>query len=1049
MATEDKKHILGFVRGGKLHLIKSIQGNKGDKGNGIYSVEQIEKSLLDGGINKVLITDTDGNNTIMEIQNGSQGPEGPTGPLAVYDSNESYPPFEVANETGQSDTIGMTQKAITDAIEAMGNEDWKIATVKVNKGIRVLVGIPASPSGGASSNPDDYPMVWSKYTNNGTSVNVGNRYQINYVKVYAGERVRITYRGNELSSYPGTYGEIWTFTADDVPQDRTHWTAIENKPYIATEPKSYIECPHDTVTEGTAIYSFDTDCYFWIFTTRENTISVEKTSKVKDALSSIKDRLTEVENNTSVFKEIDTSEVTMLEKIIWQLPTDSFPVWHNNKDGYARSKLVQVESNSRIRIYSDVDASYAIMIDNSNSVGTGNYPHYAQGYTTPLTLLGGDTKTLEVPEDGKYIYFTCINVRNQDTGFTVSKLSSMPRAVEELRDTVKLMDTSTITPASTRVVAEAFGQPLTSLDIEVDGSGWEIPQTVQERNVAIKANQMLNIKWVPKNNILHQKGSGFFLKDTVVTGLPYSSVKEHNKFIGQDVSIYTFMTAVNNPYSLLYTERVRKAGANGVNVSAWWTASEKYHGVNCGAYYGVVCSALTGYATGQVVHEETGFNKWVSENRFRLIKINNQSADGLRIGDILWTKGHNRLVYKLKRNSETGQVTRVQMCEARGNCVRPYFPDEDYRNDGIRASDFNNLLFANAPRGKEKGIVYRNIELYKNLDFEKGPIFNEDGSLKTWDAEHNVYEGLTYNNNICTFAGDKVTFRAGEFVVLNYNLENIAAEDWGEVVDGSDPEEIDPYVGIEVYKHIEKSERTSGGSIKYYKVWVKIANYLFNNIEQASLPESQQGHALKIEGLEFGEYAARVITDEDYEEGFEPEPIEPVEEEEESSDPVNPESEGEETDEGEDPHDDEGDYDEGDEEIPDENETPEPYEGQELPGNAEDYTYWEMLDVHAEYRNSGKADVVTWETKNAHAIGMCVCSKNGGRFFFDYFDTSHIKTLTPTLEKGEYRANLVQLMNAQRPDYIYVSGQRRFIKVYFQGQYGRVTSEAITVSWEI
>jgi hypothetical protein len=32
MATENKKHVLGFIKGNALHLIKSIPGNQGPEG---------------------------------------------------------------------------------------------------------------------------------------------------------------------------------------------------------------------------------------------------------------------------------------------------------------------------------------------------------------------------------------------------------------------------------------------------------------------------------------------------------------------------------------------------------------------------------------------------------------------------------------------------------------------------------------------------------------------------------------------------------------------------------------------------------------------------------------------------------------------------------------------------------------------------------------------------------------------------------------------------------------------------------------------------------
>ncbi len=67
-----------------------------------------------------------------------------------------------------------------------------------------------------------------------------------------------------------------------------------------------------------------------------------------------------------------------------------------------------------------------------------------------------------------------------------------------------------------------------------------------------KALLMRWAKWTPKHAIPNNAGS--FSSGKTITGLPYSSVKEMQKFIGLDVSIYTFLTAVNNPYNLINSE---------------------------------------------------------------------------------------------------------------------------------------------------------------------------------------------------------------------------------------------------------------------------------------------------------------------------------------------------------------------------------------------------------------------------------------------------------------------------------------------------------------
>ena len=65
--------------------------------------------------------------------------------------------------------------------------------------------------------------------------------------------------------------------------------------------------------------------------------------------------------------------------------------------------------------------------------------------------------------------------------------------------------------------------------------------------------------------------------------MAYSSVKEINTYVGRNVSFYTFMTAVNNPKSKIYTEDL---------------SAPPYHGTHSATYYGITCSQAVNYALG-------------------------------------------------------------------------------------------------------------------------------------------------------------------------------------------------------------------------------------------------------------------------------------------------------------------------------------------------------------------------------------------------------------------------------------------------------------------
>lgn len=76
-------------------------------------------------------------------------------------------------------------------------------------------------------------------------------------------------------------------------------------------------------------------------------------------------------------------------------------------------------------------------------------------------------------------------------------------------------------------------------------------------------------------------------------GIPYSEVGEYSKFVGLDVSLRTFLTALLNPRSVMYTENVSAESS----ASKYGLVYHNYEGAS-GAYYGTICSGLTGYALG-------------------------------------------------------------------------------------------------------------------------------------------------------------------------------------------------------------------------------------------------------------------------------------------------------------------------------------------------------------------------------------------------------------------------------------------------------------------
>lgn len=75
-----------------------------------------------------------------------------------------------------------------------------------------------------------------------------------------------------------------------------------------------------------------------------------------------------------------------------------------------------------------------------------------------------------------------------------------------------------------------------------------------------RAEQFANIQWTPVGDVPSRYGlNGVYAKGITQKGLPYSLGIWANTHIGTQVPLYTYMTALNNPNSVLYTEDMREA----------------------------------------------------------------------------------------------------------------------------------------------------------------------------------------------------------------------------------------------------------------------------------------------------------------------------------------------------------------------------------------------------------------------------------------------------------------------------------------------------------
>lgn len=118
-----------------------------------------------------------------------------------------------------------------------------------------------------------------------------------------------------------------------------------------------------------------------------------------------------------------------------------------------------------------------------------------------------------------------------------------------------------------------------------------------------RAKLLKNVCWTAKNKIISMAtgstlSSYYFKRDSVNRGIPYSETAEFDKYVGMHVSLRTFLSALRNKRSVMYTEDIHPVTAKGYrNVSAYgFYYNGLYH--LSSTFYGSVCTGLASYLIG-------------------------------------------------------------------------------------------------------------------------------------------------------------------------------------------------------------------------------------------------------------------------------------------------------------------------------------------------------------------------------------------------------------------------------------------------------------------
>ena len=241
-------------------------------------------------------------------------------------------------------------------------------------------------------------------------------------------------------------------------------------------------------------------------------------------------------------------------------------------------------------------------------------------------------------------------------------------------------------------------------------------------NAVKKAYQLTDIAFTPLKPIANNIGT--YLADSTYMGMIYSSVKEIGTYVGSNISFHTFMTAIHNPRSKIYTD---------------WINRKPYHGTNCRAYYGTVCSALVSYALG-LMPILASYDFPVFDE---MEELDITDTDVFHLADVLWRKGHVAIITDVIRDSKD-RVILLEVSESVANGCRKY----TVKRGSIPGSIGNRY---------KKLLRYTHLE--DNTAYTPAPEF-----VSVLD-ENPVQ--FVYNDDICVDKGDRSCYFVGESVTLN------------------------------------------------------------------------------------------------------------------------------------------------------------------------------------------------------------------------------------------------------------------------------------------
>jgi hypothetical protein len=297
-----------------------------------------------------------------------------------------------------------------------------------------------------------------------------------------------------------------------------------------------------------------------------------------------------------------------------------------------------------------------------------------------------------------------------------------------------------------------------------------VPNGVQFKEMLCRLAQLENVVWKNENRVKYVNATYF--NPATWIGVPYSEVAEYTKYLGMHVSMRTFLTAVLNKRSVLYTEQINTGGSES-------KYGLTYHGLSAlsSTYYGTVCSGLTSYVEGTKDVKISG--SFSSE--YKIAKGERDETTGLTTIEIkrngIWEQATIdelfELIEPLDMIWNTGHITIVSDVYKNIFGDKQFFVWSEQSTPVSFSAPFTKEMLLNRlnytvnshPSGSDE---WKEWAIYRvSYWWENNPSMPEEDTSKYIQDDFFTYpEELSIDNDISTFAGEYAAFS------INYDNDN-------------------------------------------------------------------------------------------------------------------------------------------------------------------------------------------------------------------------------------------------------------------------------------